>query len=90
MARAGLNHLSFEVHDIDDVFTGHEYLRRNGAYEHMWGLGRHLLGSQVYDFWADPNRLHVSNGGNLVSADEGVQSQWGDLPLEKFISHASP
>src|SRR5262249_14411962 len=24
--RAGLNHLSFEVRDIDDVFMGHEYL----------------------------------------------------------------
>ncbi|MGY8938220.1 MAG: hypothetical protein ACKVG6_19510 [Alphaproteobacteria bacterium] len=56
----------------------------------MWGLGRHLLGSQVYDCWADLGRLHVSNGGNLVSADEGLQSQWGDRPLEKFISHVSP
>jgi len=47
---AGLNHLSFEVHDVDDVFTGHEHLRKNGKYEHMWGLGRHLLGSQVFDY----------------------------------------
>ena len=26
--RAGLNHFSFEVQDIDDVFIGHEYLER--------------------------------------------------------------
>jgi catechol 2,3-dioxygenase-like lactoylglutathione lyase family enzyme len=99
--RAGLNHFSFEVHDIDDVFTGHEHLRNNGAYEHMWGLGRHLLGSQVYDYWADPwgrvhehwadtDRLNVGNGGNLVSAEEGLQSQWGERPPEKFITHVSP
>ena len=28
--RAGLNHFSFEVQDIDDVFIGHEYLERPG------------------------------------------------------------
>ena len=99
--RAGLNHFSFEVHDIDDVFIGHEYLTGLGKYEHMWGIGRHLLGSQVYDYWADPwgrvhehwadtDRLNVHNGGNLVSAEEGLRSQWGTRPPEKFIGHVSP
>ena len=47
--KTGLNHLSFEVQDIDDVAMGHDYLASFGKYEHMWGLGRHVLGSQVYD-----------------------------------------
>ena len=99
--RAGLNHFSFEVQDIDDVFMGHEHLKGTGKYEHMWGIGRHLLGSQVYDYWADPymrvhehwadtDRLNIENGGNLVSAEEGFRSQWGDRPPEKFIGHVSP
>jgi catechol 2,3-dioxygenase-like lactoylglutathione lyase family enzyme len=99
--RPGLNHFSFEVHDIDDVFTGHEHLKGVGKYEHIWGLGRHLLGSQVYDYWADPwgrvhehwadtDRLNVANGGQLISAEEGLTSQWGEGPPEKFISHVSP
>ena len=99
--RAGLNHFSFEVHDIDDVFIGHEYLTGLSKYEHMWGIGRHLLGSQVYDYWADPwgrvhehwadtDRLNVHNGGNLVSAEEGLRSQWGTRPPEKFIGHVTP
>lgn len=99
--RAGLNHLSFEVSDIDDVFTGHEHLRRLGKYEHFWGLGRHLLGSQIYDYWADPwgrvhehwsdtDRLNVANGSNLISAEEGLTSQWGEPPPDKFIQHVSP
>lgn len=98
--RAGLNHLSFEVSDIDDVFTGHEHLRRLGKYEHFWGLGRHLLGSQIYDYWADPwgrvhehwsdtDRLNVANGSNLISAEEGLTSQWGEPPPDKFIRHVS-
>jgi catechol 2,3-dioxygenase-like lactoylglutathione lyase family enzyme len=99
--RAGLNHLSFEVQDVDDVFMGHEWLNGRSKYEHMWGIGRHLLGSQVYDYWADPwgrvhehwadtDRLNVRNGGNLVSADEGLRSQWGSRPPDKFIGHVSP
>src|SRR5205823_7689165 len=56
---AGLNHLSFEVQDIDDVFMGHQHLKRLGKYEHMWGIGRHLLGSQINDYWSDPwGRVH--------------------------------
>jgi catechol 2,3-dioxygenase-like lactoylglutathione lyase family enzyme len=38
--RTGLNHFSFEVQDIDDVFIGHEYLNSLCEYEHMWGIGR--------------------------------------------------
>ncbi len=98
---AGLNHLSFEVQDIDDVFMGHQYLHQFKKYEHMWGIGRHLLGSQVYDYWADPwgrvhehwadsDRLNLANGSNVVSAEEGLVSQWGEPPPEKFIHHVSP
>ncbi|MDP1839475.1 MAG: glyoxalase, partial [Reyranella sp.] len=52
--RAGLNHVSYEVQDIDCVFQDHEYIKGLGKYDHMWGIGRHLLGSQVYDYWCDP------------------------------------
>ena len=98
--QAGLNHFSFEVQDIDDVFIGHEHLSQLGKYEHMWGIGRHLLGSQVYDYWADPwgrvhehwadtDRLNARNGGNLIRAEEGLRSQWGSRPPEKFLGHVS-
>ena len=99
--RAGLNHLSFEVRDIDDVFMGHEHLTTLGKYEHMWGIGRHLLGSQIYDYWSDPwgrvhehwsdtDRLNVKNGSNLLSAEEALISQWGERPPEKFIQRVCP
>ena len=87
--KAGLNHLSYEVPDIDAVMQDHEYLKKLGKYEHMWGIGRHLLGSQVYDYWCDPwgrtherwadtDRLNAAQGGNLLSAEEGLLSQWGE------------
>jgi len=99
--RAGLNHLSFEVQDIDDVFMGHKYLAQLGKYEHMWGMGRHLLGSQIYDYWSDPwgrvhehwsdtDRLNLKNGSNLISAEEGLISQWGERPPQKFLDRVCP
>jgi catechol 2,3-dioxygenase-like lactoylglutathione lyase family enzyme len=99
--RAGLNHLSFEVQDIDDVFMGHKYLAQLGKYEHMWGMGRHLLGSQIYDYWSDPwgrvhehwsdtDRLNLKNGSNLISAEEGLISQWGERPPQKFLERVCP
>ena len=100
-AKTGLNHLSFEVPDIDDVAMGHDYLAQFDKYEHMWGIGRHVLGSQVYDYWSDPwgrvhehwavsDRLNLANGSNLVAAEEALTSQWGEAPPAKFIDHASP
>jgi hypothetical protein len=98
--KRGLNHLSFEVHDFDDVMKGHEYLAKIGKYEHMWGIGRHLLGSQVFDYWADPwGRVHehwadsdvlnIRNGSNSMPAHEAFQSQWGEPAPQKFIEHTS-
>jgi catechol 2,3-dioxygenase-like lactoylglutathione lyase family enzyme len=98
--RAGMNHVSFEVPDVDAVFKDHQYLAGLGKYDHMWGVGRHLLGSQVYDYWADPwgrvherwadtDRLNASSGSNLLSAEEGLVSQWGEDPPERFIRHVT-
>ena len=99
--KTGLNHVSYEAQDIDAIFQDHEHIKRTGKYEHIWGIGRHLLGSQVYDYWSDPwgrvherwadsDRLNAANGGNLVNAAEGLASQWGERPSERFIGHASP
>lgn len=99
--KAGLNHLSYEVQDIDDVFIGHEYMRARGKYEHMWGIGRHVLGSQVYDYWADPwgrvhehwadtDRLNTKTRATLLSADEALRSQWGEPAPPKLLERICP
>jgi catechol 2,3-dioxygenase-like lactoylglutathione lyase family enzyme len=99
--KVGLNHVSFEVQNFDDVMLGHEHLKRIGKYEHVWGVGRHLLGSQVYDYWKDPwgrvherwtdsDMLNCHNPANLVPAERGLSSQWGAPAPQAFITHASP
>ena len=55
--KPGLNHVSFEMLQIDDVLRGHEILQRNKEefdYELEWGVGRHYQGAQVFDYWRSP------------------------------------
>lgn len=48
--RSHVHHSSFEVWDFDTQVLGHEWLGRKG-YENCWGVGRHVLGSQIFDYW---------------------------------------
>jgi len=41
------------VADLDDLMAGHDRLKIGGRHAGM-GVGRHLLGSQVFDYWRDP------------------------------------
>ena len=99
--KTGLNHVSFEVRDVDDVMIGHEYLKAKNKYKHVWGIGRHVLGSQIYDYWADPwGRVHehwtdtdilnATAPANQISAEDGLKSQWGQIIPPEFIEHAIP
>ena len=61
---AGMHHASFEVQDLDEVAAGGQWLERQG-YERLWGVGRHLLGGQIFDYWRDPfgnNMEHYTDG----------------------------
>ena len=48
------NHAAFEVADWDTLMLGHDVLGEAG-YEHRWGVAKHVLGSQVFDYWKDPH-----------------------------------
>lgn len=42
-----VHHCSFEVHDYDTQQLGHQWLGKQG-YSSVWGIGRHILGSQIF------------------------------------------
>ena len=97
--KRGLNHVSFEIQDVDDLWTGHEWMAQQG-HQHCWGIGRHLLGSQVFDYWFDPwGRLHehwtdsdlVNNQHpyRLLPVSQGLRSQWGPNAPQAFRDSVS-
>ena len=47
---AYIHHSSFEVNDFDTQELGHDWLREKG-WVNCWGIGRHVLGSQIFDYW---------------------------------------
>lgn len=84
---AAFDHAAFEVEDFDAVMAGHDYLEK-ADYEHYAGVGRHVLGSQVFDYWKDPwgNVVEHFTDGDLLNASHptGLRdpatvlgTQWG-------------
>ncbi len=91
----GVHHSSFEVQDFDAVMASHDYLEQHG-YRLDCGVGRHLIGSQIFDYWFDPFgfRLEHYTDGDVVNdaftpgrfagtADQ--TTQWGMNPPREFF-----
>jgi catechol 2,3-dioxygenase-like lactoylglutathione lyase family enzyme len=53
LGEPGFEHAAFEVEDIDALMAGHDHLKK-ADYKHHAGVGRHILGSQIFDYWEDP------------------------------------
>jgi hypothetical protein len=79
-------HSAFEVLDFDDLMMGNAHLLKCG-YAHSWGVGRHVEGSQIFDYWRDPfgNKVEHFTDGDQINDHyrTGVQpisieglSQW--------------
>jgi catechol 2,3-dioxygenase-like lactoylglutathione lyase family enzyme len=85
--KAKFNHAAFEVVDLDDLMAGHEHLKASARVQE-WGVGRHVLGSQVFDYWRDPwghavehwtdgDLLTADSGSNVVGLQDLLAVQWG-------------
>lgn len=77
----GFNHAAFEVADLDDLMLGHEHLKEAGR-KAEWGIGRHILGSQVFDYWRDPwghTLEHWTDGDLFTAADAPRTADVGEL-----------
>ena len=63
-------HSAYEVLDLDALGQGQQVLRAQG-YRHMWGIGRHVLGSQLFDYWHDQDGFAFEHytDGDLFTTD---------------------
>ncbi|NES27958.1 2,3-dihydroxybiphenyl 1,2-dioxygenase [Micromonospora terminaliae] len=88
-------HSAFQVPDLDALAAGGEYLREWG-YQRSWGIGRHIQGSQIFDYWRDPDGFlveHFTDGdlfdctlepGWAPMAASGL-AQWGPPATKDFL-----
>ena len=89
MGEAKLGHVAWEVADFDDLMVGHDRLAAIGA-RHYWGIGRHILGGQIFDYWKDPLGFTVEHwtDSDLLDASAPANAhhllaagnQWGPPP----------
>jgi catechol 2,3-dioxygenase-like lactoylglutathione lyase family enzyme len=98
--RTGYLHSAYQVTDLDEVAAAGEYLRERG-YRHAWGIGRHIQGSQIFDYWRDPDRLmfeHYTDGdvfdcamrpGWAPMSVSGL-AQWGPKATAEFTGARDP
>lgn len=88
-------HSAYQVCDLDALAAGGEYLKDAG-YQRSWGIGRHVQGSQIFDYWRDPDRFmveHFSDGdmfdctlkpGWAPFTGSGL-AQWGPPVTKDFL-----
>ena len=96
----GYLHSAYELTDLDEVAASGQYLREQG-YRHAWGLGRHIQGSQIFDYWRDPDRAmfeHYTDGDVFDAAMEpgwaplsvSGLAQWGPRATAEFTGAKDP
>ncbi len=72
---AGYMHSAYETLDQDAIGQGQQFLKSKG-WRHFWGMGRHILGSQIFDYWLDPNGLEVEHYADGDVFDSSYQTQY--------------
>jgi catechol 2,3-dioxygenase-like lactoylglutathione lyase family enzyme len=79
----GLLHAAFEVANLDDLMLGHQHLKAKKR-QSAWGVGRHIMGSQIFDYWKDPfgNELEHWTDGDLFTAADAPQK----LPMSALLA----
>jgi catechol 2,3-dioxygenase-like lactoylglutathione lyase family enzyme len=85
----GYVHSAYQVTDLDAIAAGGEYLAERG-YQRSWGIGRHILGSQLFDYWRDPDRFMLEHyaDGDLFSRD--LEPGWSPMSASGLAQWGPP
>jgi catechol 2,3-dioxygenase-like lactoylglutathione lyase family enzyme len=74
IARGGgpsLNHVAYEVPNIDGLMRGTGRVKRNG-FDIEWGVGRHGPGNNVFSYFIEPNGFVAEYTTELDQIDEAT------------------
>ncbi len=69
---ATLNHVAFEMPDLDSVMRGVGRMRDNG-YPIEWGVGRHGPGKNVFSYFAGPEEMPIEYTSEMDQVDDSYE-----------------
>ncbi len=79
--KPGFHHASFEFGTVDDIGVAAANMAEKG-YEHCWGTGRHVVGSNYFHYFRDPWGSIVEHYADMDVIDEDQDWPVKDWPLE--------
>jgi hypothetical protein len=82
-------HSAYQVTDLDALAAGGEYLRERG-YFRSWGIGRHIQGSQIFDYWRDPDGFLVEHFTDGDMFDDRVEPGWAPFAASGLAQWGPP
>lgn len=82
-------HSAYQVADLDALAAGGEYLRAHG-YHRSWGIGRHIQGSQIFDYWRDPDGVLVEHFTDGDMFDNTLEPGWAAFTASGLAQWGPP
>lgn len=82
-------HSAYQVSDLDALAAGGEYLKDLG-YQRSWGIGRHIQGSQIFDYWRDPDGFLVEHFTDGDLFDNTLEPGWGEMTASNLAQWGPP
>ena len=71
-------HSAYQVANLDVLAAGGEHLLGRG-YTRAWGIGRHIQGSQIFDYWRDPDKTMVEHFTDGDVFDSSLEAGWSEM-----------
>jgi Glyoxalase/Bleomycin resistance protein/Dioxygenase superfamily len=82
-------HSAYQVCDLDALAAGGEYLAERG-YFRSWGIGRHIQGSQLFDYWRDPDGFLVEHFTDGDVFDSTLEPGWAPFTASGLAQWGPP
>ncbi len=82
-------HSAYQVCDLDALAAGGEHLREQG-YHRSWGIGRHIQGSQIFDYWRDPDGFLVEHYADGDVFDCTLEPGWAPMSASGLAQWGPP
>lgn len=82
-------HSAYQVCDLDALAAGGECLSEQG-YFRSWGIGRHIQGSQLFDYWRDPDGFLVEHFADSDMFDNTLEPGWAPFTASGLAQWGPP